>query len=167
MKFKILKGTKAYAKFVALHAERNRCIAEARKVAKKVGAKQWHWAWWAVAGGISAFVFKEKPEGWGNAYTPHEEGCFMPKKNLKANKELLAEIKALPVVEEEAINSIIKYDSDKHCTTRRKMFHPGYSMHEGYVLLSFSACVDAYKPIKDVIEITNTEYNKLKKAKEI
>lgn len=165
MKFKILKGTESFDKFMALQDLISGCHKAAAAVAKKVGVKEWHPAWWAMSGGISAFVFDKKPAGWANAFIPHEDKAYMPKKNLVSNKELLAEIRELPVVQADALNKIVKYDPGKCRSGRQIMRHPGFLIKKDYVLLTFSDYVVKYKGTKDMIEITHTEFEKLSKAK--
>lgn len=169
MKFKILKGTALFEKFIALQTEMKRCNDITKATVNEMGyGTQWYKPHGSIAGGIVGFIIPSgKPTGWANAFTPNEKDAYMPKK-IKANADLLKRIKELPVVTTEDFNKIIKYDWRKACGEKEGMgrrtvsYSPGFSVKDEYVLIDVSEAAPKYKPIKDMVEITVSEYNKLK-----
>jgi len=161
MKFKVLKGTELFQKFIDARAEMQRCEHAALDVMHEVGAKYVRGDFWAVAGGISAFGFEgdKKPEGWAIAYKDSDKD-FFPARNRKANKELLDKIKALPMYKIEDFNEIMDYDYGDH-DTNRISFHPVVNWEKEYVLISIASQYSRYKPVEGMIEITTSEYNSL------
>jgi|ERR1700761_5260340 len=162
MKFKILKGTLLFKKFVDLQTEIERVNKEALALMKEVGAKQIRGSAWAVDGGISSFVFEKgtpKPEGWKNSFT-NEQWEYMPAKGRKASKEIYDKVQALPIVPYEVFKDLIEYDWYDH-DTNRISFCPGINWFDEYVLVAIAEQYPRYKPVKGMVEITTGEYNKL------
>jgi hypothetical protein len=117
-----------------------------------------------AAGGVVSFLIKEKPNGWKN----YGQGYFP--KNTKANKELLEEIHALPFIEYEAVNKIIGFKTAYDDDSSRMLRTPGRklaTMENAPHVICFSDWVipKHYKPKKEMIEITKSEYDKIAKSK--
>lgn len=162
MKFKILKGTELFQKYIDLKTEMERCDKAALMMMREVGAVSVRGDYFAVAGGISSFQFKDnkKPDGWAYAHNDSRTD-FVPAKNRKANKELLDKIKALPCVTFEQFNAPLKYNWRIH-DNNRISYHPGLWWKKSYILVEISDQYSRYKPVKDMIELTTSEFNKLK-----
>lgn len=164
MKFKILKGTKLFDRLTAVRKEMTRCNKEALKVMKEAGAKSIRGRRMVAAGGISSFIFEDniKPDNWSFAYGKDYPKDFMPTRNRTVNKDLLGKIANLPVVEYDAINDLLNYDFNDS-DTNRLYFIPGLLFKKQCILLVFGEQYTRYKPVKDMIEITHSEYLKLGK----
>lgn len=162
MKYKILKGTALFEKFIELQKKMEAAHWEARKLVSELGYSEWHEGLGVLSGGISGVCIPgEKPAGWANAFNPHEKGVYMPKK-INANKLLLQRMSALPRVENIDLNSIIDYDRRRDCVQNRRIsFRPGFNIKEEYALVEFSDLASKYKPLPDMTEITVSEYNTL------
>jgi len=170
MKYKILKGTKLFDQFIELKKKMVTAKKAAKELVKEVAPvdTEWYAPHESIAGGVDAFIIPGgKPDGWVNAYIPHEKDVYRPKKTL-ANKELLDKIANLPVVSTSDFNSIIKYDwrktgAKKQLGRRITSYSPGFDIRANYVLIDVSEHAPNYKPVPDMIEITVSEYNKLSK----
>ncbi len=132
-------------------------------LAKTVGCKQIRRENFQLAGGISSFYFKEKPDGFAYTRTKKHPNDFFPKKII-ANKELLKKISELPLVEYQELNDLVGFDERKHSPAGRWMFCPNISWHKDFVLLDFKSA-EKYKPIVGMKEILYSEFEKLSKAK--
>lgn len=163
MRFKVLKGTQLFDELVALSNELSRCRKEALKIMKEVGGTYIRGCNMVVGGGISAIALPEKPDGWRNAYTDMK-GEYMPRNDRASGKALADKIKVLPVVEYEVFKKLIKYDYHDH-DTNRISFCPAVTWRPTYILIAISEQYPRYKPVKDMIEITTSEYNKLAEEK--
>jgi hypothetical protein len=173
MKYKVEKGTKLFEKLDALGDRMMEVNKAAFTLVKEMGFKEFHTAGtgFVFAGGISAVRSKTKPEGYVYAFGPSEREAFFPKKN-KANKELLAKIEALPIIKADELNTLVNFDpfADTPAVTRTGgrniSFHPGISWGKEYILIEVSHHYEeSYKPAKDMIEITTSEYQKLHNSK--
>ena len=150
MYYKVLKGTKLYDQLTELMKECRRCNNASLKLAKEVGAVSVRGARMRLAGGISSFLIETgKPDGWKASGTniPNE---YYPSK-LKANKELRERIDNLPVVTYKQLNDMVGYDD---------IFgHPGFVTKKNVILLDFTEkMMQNLKPVKDMVEITRTEF---------
>jgi len=169
MKFKVEKGTPLFDKLKDLGERMKAANKEAFSLCTEMGFKQMRPAPHALAGGISSFYSKTKPTNFVctvNAKSPND---FFPKRRVNANKELLARIDKLPVIDYNELNKLINYDgwnSDKFNERggRYVSMHPGISWHKDHVLLDVAEYVK-YKPVKGMVEITVSEYNKIKDKK--
>lgn len=156
MKYKVLKGTDLFKKLDALRQRMTDCNNAAFDLVKEIGYKKMRGKNMVLAGGISTI---EIPGGQPNGWRKNHWGLkdeYYPKKN-KANKELLARIEALPVVEYEELNEILKFDS--HDSDSNKMsFHPGVYFEKKEILIDISRHYRRYKPVKGMIEILESEF---------
>jgi hypothetical protein len=165
MKFKVLKGTKLFDILDKIGDDCMVATREARKIVEELGFEKWRQQTFCLAGGISAFhAPKGKPDGYVYAYSNRDRTAVLPKK-IKSNKELLERIEKLPEVKYEALNKPLNYDgfkSDKFNERGAKYISmaPGIVWRKNYILLDMHDYID-YKPVKDMIEITTSEYKKL------
>lgn len=164
MKFKVLKGTPLFDKLNSLGEEMTEYNKAAFDLVKKLGYTRMRGKSNVLAGGISSIEIKGgKPVGWRNAYSGVRDEYFPAK--LKANKMLLAEIDALPVVEYDDLNKILNFDW-RTSSSRNISFHPGIHWGKKEILIDVSRHYTSYKPVKGMIEILESEYMKLVKKLE-
>lgn len=161
MKFKIVKGNPLYDSFMELKKRTMEVNKAANDFAKKVGGKASCRSQNVAYGGISAIEFDAKPEGWrmvGDKY----RHLFFPK---ATNKELLKEIAALPKIQYDEINNIVGFDAPQTVTSNQGILWVncvGISYGKDYILLNVTSGAK-YNPPKHVIEILESEYEKLNK----
>ncbi len=164
MKFKVKKGTALFDKLSAIQVKMNKAHKEAAKICKELGFKQFREKRFVFSGGICSFHADKKPEGYAYAFGPNHPNDVFPKKN-KANKAILERIEKLPVVEQEEVNSLINYDgwdsNENERGGRYVSLCPGFVFGKNNILIDVSENIN-YKPVKDMVEITVTEYKKLK-----
>lgn len=159
MKFKILKNSPLFKELKDIEAKCREVNRAAGKLAKKHGAKEWLSNRHYLAGGIAGFQLDKKPENWKQIYKDHFENCYFPK-SCKANKELLEEISKLPKVEIDTLNKALGF---KFQFVGSKVYYsPGVRWNKNYILVEIGENAK-YKPKKGMIEITYSEYEKLKK----
>ncbi len=166
MKFKVLKGTPLFKQLTAVKKEMVRCNDAAYEIIKEFGCTQMRGKFGVIAGGISGIIFqngKKPPEGW--RYTGESFNEYMPKKNVSANKELNKRIKELPIVEYDALNDPLNFDWHDNDGSRKVSFHPGIKWKNNYILIDVSKHYPRYKPQEGMIEILESEYNKLAEEK--
>jgi hypothetical protein len=170
MKFKVLKGTKLFDELNKVQEELAAAHRASKVIVKELGFKEWHKQSFCLGGGISAFRSKTKPDGYAFAYADRDREAIFPKKT-KANKEILERIKNLPIIDYDRLNKLIKFDWRKSMKGNGKgglhtSFAPGIAWRKEAVVLDIDeAYDDTYKPIKDMIEITTSEFKKLWNAK--
>jgi hypothetical protein len=162
MFYKILPGSPLFDRLTKLKEKMYECNNKALDFAKnEMGYSTIRGGHHVLAGGISAIQSKDKPKGYKAAYKGRDVEAWFPADTTK-NAELLARIKALPVVEHEDLNKLVKYDSwSANETDNRICFYPATHFSAKYILMKFPDFVTNYKPTKDMIEITNLEYDKL------
>lgn len=172
MKYKVLKGTKLFNDLVAVQKKIYKVDQEALKLADSLGFKKIRGRSFAVAGGVSSFHSETQPKDYGYTYGSKKSTTdFFPKK-IKANKEILDKIKALPVVEYSEINDLLKYD-ERALTVpanngrggQRIFFVPAIHWKRNMILIGLHEGQERYKPVKSMIEIKVSDYNKLTKTK--
>lgn len=171
MYFKIDKDSELYLKLKEVQVKMKEANQAAYKLANELGFKQWRGdSNMTIAGGIQSLYSETKPDGYAYTYGSSSPNDFFPKKT-KANKEILAKIEALPTVSSFDLTDLINYDWRK-CSEetgerygqKRVLFTPGLSFPKnGEVLIHIPDWITKYKPVKCMIEITQTEYNKLDK----
>lgn len=151
MKFKVLKGTPLFDKLTNLKKEIDAANNAARDLVKELGYENYCKSLFDVAGGISAIIIPEgKPAGWRFSFNDRQPAHAYFPSSIKANKELLERIKKLPIVSTQKLNSLINYGSP--------FSTPGISWRKNYILISTR---NEYKPVKDMVEILESEYKKL------
>jgi hypothetical protein len=156
MKFKVLKGTETYNKLQAFQEKGNEVRKIALDFANSLGFEEYIENQKHRVGGISAFVSREKKEGYKQVFTRHRSNLIFPK-TTKANKELLAKIEALPVITDDEYNSIIGFKSNFYELNFVRAFGYRKSNKEDCYLIDLSG-VTKYTPKPDMIEILESEY---------
>jgi hypothetical protein len=162
MKFKILKGTETYAKLDALWKQ----ITDSRKAVNKLldelGTHEFIDGN-GIAGGLGAVAFRDKPEGWvRSGYGP---GLYYPSAKNRAMRERIA---GLPVVPHSALNDIVgfkpstSFDGDRGRMVRHRS--PGFGPAEGCFTMTVSSTAKYTPPNADIIEILESEYQRLMEA---
>jgi hypothetical protein len=162
MKYKVLKTSPLGKKLMLLHREMQVASKQADKLVKEFGGKKYCRATGAVAGGISAIEFEEKPKGWKKVGAKWQS-LYMPMRN---KKELWLKINALPLVDYEAINSILNFSRQTYCK-KEGFYHvncPGVLWRKDCILIEVQEELK-YKPVAGMKEIMVSEFNKLEKSK--
>lgn len=174
MKYKVLEGTKLFDSLMELKKRILYANAASFALMKKMGADHVRMGMQTLGGGLTAVHFSKKkpanfPKGWKRVYKNHLADAYFPQ-DIKANTGILAEIKALPIVNDEEINKILKFNwlgNDGHDPQSNKIcFRP--TPHWGpegttYILIHLPEFCSRYKPVKDMIEITHAEFTELEK----
>jgi len=180
MKFKVLKGTDLFNDFINLD-KRLKDANKARKaLANKIKLPGFKITGTSsssryAAGSINAFQVDkyisnkdQLPAGW-KAMERLSTNWIFPKSE-KSNKELLKSIYDLPTVDRSDVNDIIKFAGmyqDNSFSGSGIRFINGYalSIQKDYILIDTDNTGTQYKPLKDMIEILDSEYEKLKPKK--
>lgn len=174
MYFKIEKKSELHATLVKVKADMKAANKAAFALANELGFEKYRPINnFTIAGGIMSLYSEDgkKPDGYAYTYGSSSPNDVFPKRKLKANKELLAKIDALPTIPAERLNGPIKYDWRKHKSPRADsrggsqiLFTPGVSFAKNdEILISFPDYITSYKPVKGMIEITFTEHKTLNK----
>lgn len=161
MKFKINKGTPLFEKLTTIHAKMKACSIAAKAMANKYGWETWWQGSYCAAGGISGIQLPEKPDGWKLANARHSHSMFYPKA-IRANRELLAELDALPTVKVEEISAALDYGLQMGPRLQISRC-PGVVWFDDYILIDSPDWLD-WKP-KGGEEILVSEYKKLNAEK--
>ena len=173
MKYKVLPGTALFDTLMAVQKKMIKANKAADKIAKEVGAEGCANASNKIAGGILGFKFKiggqknsDKP-GWKKLESGYTLWWF-PLEKEKSNKDLLQRIYELPTIDISELNTPLN-------------FHGGAVSHEGgiawvktpsvlfpdkkqaVILIGIHPGLKEYKPVDGMIDILESEYNKLKK----
>ncbi|REE01087.1 hypothetical protein [Marinoscillum furvescens] len=127
MKLLVDKSAPEYQQLISLLDKRIAYDQEANKITKEVGAKAHTIGIDCFAGGISAFQFDSKPDGYRNSGYRSRTNLYFPKK-IKANKELLERIAALPKIRKTEFKAILNFDSIFAC--------PGLEVHKRDIIIT-------------------------------
>lgn len=160
MKFKVKKGSETHKKLIALQKRITDVNKQANKFIESIGAKEYCRNQHHAYGGVGAIKFNEKPEGWRKEGAPYQR-LYMPK---SAQKELWSKINALPVIEYDEINKIVGFHAPQtvECTGGLAWIKCiGIHWGRNDILLE-TVEGSQYKPPKDIVEILESEYVKLK-----
>lgn len=168
MKYKVLKGTKLFNKLVDIQNEIQRCNKVARDFVEGLGYTKFRKSRYGIGGGISSIICESgKPVGWKKSYTelPNE---YMPAK-IKKNDTLLKAIDNLPKVDENVINKLLDYDPWKSTEESQVGYGmvinvcPEVHWKKSFILIGISErYITTYKPVRNMIEIMGSEFEKLK-----
>lgn len=153
MKYKILKGTETFKQLWVLRKKMSEVDKASHKILKRFGADQYRSAFDVIAGGLSCLMLKECPKGWKSV-----NGGYFPKRNVKANAELLAEIDALPVIKKNDLNSLVGFEPQ--FIGNKYSYCVGMIWRKKYCLMEMNEGAK-FKPNADMKEITVSEFNKL------
>lgn len=172
MKFKILKGTDLYAKLKQLQEKATVCSQAAQNLAKEIGATHAYTNNRNRAGGVQAFRFEygKEPEKtlWLQPDRHNNKQLFYPRtgkaKLLRANDELHQRIENLPLLTHDEYNNTIGFKVQ--CTSKLEWVSSyGLQINDDYALIEIhEGC--KFEPLPDMIEITVSEYNKLKQKED-
>jgi hypothetical protein len=95
-------------KFAEILKKKDVAWEEVKQMREKYGFGSWRPGHWAVFGGISSCFFEEAPDPKIWKSTGRKE--WMPKRNIKAGKEIAKEFDALTIVEKSDLNMCIGFD---------------------------------------------------------
>lgn len=96
-----------------------------------------------------------KPEGWKVMGSKWQQ-LYWP---LASNKKALQQLSALPSIKNEVINDRLKFSFS--LGDNLEMYHrPGVQWHKKFILVETVSA--KYKPVAGMIEILESEFNKLK-----
>lgn len=169
MKFKVLKGTKLYMQLVAIQKQADKCRRASQKLAKSIGATNVATrSGLNLAGGVAAFEFpcNKEPDAmfWMKPDRHNSPNLFYPRygKKYTQNQELHDKIAALPVVTIAEYNAIIGFE--KHWGANMTQYVTyGLSIHKDFALIKISEGAKYTPNSEDMVEILESEYQKLKK----
>lgn len=162
MKFKIAKTTETFKKLAEFKKQVESVNTQAGKLSKELGGtgrycKKIH----RLAGGVSGIEFKQKPEGFKVVGEPYQN-LYYPK---VTNKTACKQIEALPTLEYNALNSIIGFKSPQTVSADRGIVWinaPSVIWGKNEMLLDIESGCKYTPPSKDIVEILESEYEKLK-----
>lgn len=155
MKFKILPGCELFDKLQDIN---NGVIAaraairdtlKARGFSGKFGTDRNH-----LISCDAVEILGDKPDGWRFVGASWQK-MYLPK---ATNKSMLKELSALPSISNDVLNNLLNFS---FCTgpNLEVYFRPGVAWHKEYVLVDTDKA--PYEPIEGMVEILESEYNKL------
>lgn len=163
MKYKILPGCDLFAAFQSIN-ERAKTAEKAAKDWIKENLPESNGRYQEpnqnFSGGIVAVTFSEKPKGW----VDHNKqfNLYRP----KAESNIWDQWERLPQVEKKEVKDLIRYGLYKgpngaslHLST-----FPGIVIAKEFVLIEVAEYATAYVPVHGMVEITVSEFNKLKES---
>jgi hypothetical protein len=163
MKFKIEKGTETYRKLMALKKRMEGARKAVNEVLDELGAKRYTPAYGAMVGGISGVELAAKPEGWVRVGGGNSRIYYPSVKNTAMRERL----KALPTVSHDALNRIVGFKRHDHIDEDggvwRRFNCPGIQFVQDAVLLD-TGKAKYTPPNGDIVEILESEYNRLAEA---
>lgn len=169
MKFKILKGTVLYEQLVAIQKRADKCLQASQKLAKSIGATNVATRDGRnLAGGVDAFEFPygKDPDAmlWMKPDRHNSPRLFYPRSGKKytQNQELHDKIDALPVVTIDEYNAIIGFERHWGSNLTHYVTY-GLSIHKDFALIKISEGATYAPATEDMVEILESEYEKLKK----
>ena len=115
MKFITLRSSATGKKFTDIEKKKAEAHKALDKLGKELGFKQFRHGYWTAFGGISAILFPDKVKVDKKVWREVDRGEWMPRANIKAGKEIMAKIKALPSVGIEELNRCIGFDESFKC----------------------------------------------------
>ena len=167
MKFKVKKGTALYDSLCAVKLKCENATNAANELAKELGGTQAATRNRNRAGGVDAIEFigiQPDKELWMQVDKKNNPTLFYPR-SKKVNVDLFEKMVDLPKVTYDEYNSIINFiptfgssDIGEGIVNFRSY---GLIITSNYALIVIGNG-SGYKPITDMIEITESEYNKLK-----
>lgn len=161
MKFKVVKGTETFDKLVAFRAHVDDVKKQAEDVVALLGGIRYCHKANKLAGGIGAIEFENKPDGY-KVVGEKWQGLYYPK---VSNKKDCALIEKLPTIEYNELNSIVNFKAPQTISTERGILWVStvtltFGDNESLIDVS-NGCT--YDPPADVVEILESEYDKIRK----
>lgn len=164
MKFKVVKGTKTFNKLSELKNKVVFVNQEAENLVKTLGGKRYCKHQHVLAGGIAAIEFDSKPDDYkimGEKY----QNLYYPKVSNKKDCKLIQE---LPTLDYKELNSLVNFNGPQTIPNDHGfgwVSTVGIIWGEDEILIEVpSGC--KYTPPEDLIEIVESEYEKLKEKNE-
>lgn len=174
MKFKIMKGTELYKELAALAKKCKECESAAHALAEKYGAEGAYSSSSGStrAGGIAGFKFAKDrfPDKafWMQVDRHNTPDAWYPRRGKKysCNASIHHEIDALPQVSFDEYNKVIGFKSGFGCSSEGISHFKSYGLnvYRGYALIVVPEGAEFKPPTKELIEIVESEYIKLKKS---
>lgn len=160
--YKIEIGNNTYQKITVLIQQINDAHHAAHQLAMELGSTDGFYLFnrRLLAGDVFAIRMDVQPEGWKKVLPKWFPGCYYPKK-IKANREVLSEIQALPAIPRIELNQLLGYNSEKGA--------PGLREGDNMYLVAMPHGFNDVKPAPtpDMIQITGFEYVQLSKSEDI
>ena len=127
---------------------------------KQFGAERFRPGWGCLAGGITSIEMGENPDPkiWRKSFKD-TQGEYYPKGNIKAGRELIKQIEALPIVTFKDLNDCVGYYGGLFS---HMGFNPTNDQYYGF----FMDDKKDFTPPSDCEEITMTKWNELFPEKE-
>ena len=155
--YKTLKDSETGKKFAEINKRGDVCHAALKAFLDKYGFQKYRPSRISYIGGISSCVNPLSPldtKMWKNSgYGANE---WMPKLSSKQGKAIMAEIKALPIVDIDELNAVVGYEGNG-----LKSSHIGFSSENNSYFGFILSDKWGVKPPADCEEITASEYVKL------
>lgn len=160
--YKILIGTETYNRIDALIQRIEQAYQASHQLAVELGSPNGFILQDSTyaAGGVMAIKMKTQPAGWKKVLPKRFPGYFFPKA-IKANREVLTKIRALPTVARIELSRMVGYHSH--------LGAPGLRAGDDVYLVVMPDGFSTVEPdpTPDMIEVTGFEYLKLAKSEEI
>jgi hypothetical protein len=161
MKFKVVKGTETFEKLAAFRERVKDVSKQATNMATLLGGARYCHRSNKLAGGLSAIEFETKPEGY-KVVGEKWQHLYYPK---ASNKKDCALIEGLPTIDYDELNTIVNFEAPQTVSSERGIAWistVGLTFGDDEMLISVpTGC--KYTPPTDVVEILESEYDKLKK----
>lgn len=173
MHYKVLKGTDLFKKLNDLKNKMQDCKDKASDFAEKLGFDSYYKKSFVLAGSFYGLVprdGKTKPKGYAWAFSDRTGNAVMPAKNTKEGIELLKQIDDLPTVGYDELNKLVGYKEEMSHRPAgngrggtKLNFYPVVIWRDKYIVVNVPDYSGKYKAKSDMIEILESEYNKLSK----
>ncbi|GAB4003101.1 hypothetical protein GCM10028807_62870 [Spirosoma daeguense] len=160
MKFKINKNTPTGQKITQLYINMQAYNIQACDLAEELGGgPSIATGGSSLGGGFIGVHFAECPKNWKLSYRTDDGNYYFPKA-IKANRELINRIQALPTVSYHSLNEIVGFKGFQF-VGQKIINRVGMVFGREFYLLSLYEGVD-FTPNADMVELTYSEYKRLK-----
>lgn len=167
MKFKVKKNSITYKKLLEFKSKMISCDEAAKSLVESVGGEKYCRNKYYLYGGISAVQFESKPENW-RVVGQKWQRLYYPKSTSK-NKKLFEALRELPVLEHKELNNIVNFKGPQTISCDEGLAWidtVGLQFGKNSEILIETANGCEYTPNKDIVEILESEFEKLKKEEE-
>jgi hypothetical protein len=155
MKFKILPGCELFDKLQDIN---NGVIAARAAIADTLKARGFSGKFATDKDYLiscnAVEILGEKPDGWRSVGASWQK-FFWPK---ATNKSMLKELNALPAISNDVLNNLLNF-SFRSGPGLEIYYRPGVAWHKEYVLVNTDRA--PYEPVEGMVEILESEYEKL------